>query len=152
MRILGSKKNLFVFENCMGPGEFGLYYRFPNTDEIIAHRNGGTRREGDTLVSNHAENRLASGKKILTGIREGDFGKEGPDGNPVPISSDDGSEFYDEDWRDLVEKSASDLIEMLGYVVFEGSARANLNTEEKPDIQGEAGDKDKKEPEETDPD
>jgi len=134
MRILGGS-NFLEFDDRVSGGKLGFYYRMPETDEIVAYRNGGTKRGKGKLVSCQTENRIKHGLKVLKGIRDGDFGKPGPDGNALRISSNPGSDDYDPDWKKHVEASAADLVEQLGFFVFEATAKPVIheNKEEQPD-------------------
>lgn len=129
MRILGGE-NLLIFDDNVSGGQIGLKYRMPTTAEIISFRNGGTKNVDGKLVSCMPENRLTHGLKILTGVRDGDFGKPGPDGEAVAVSSDKLSADYDANWKELVGRSAGDLVEMLGFYVFEASAKVKIESKE----------------------
>lgn len=92
-----------------------LTYRTPTTDERVGYQKGLMIRKGNRIVSRIPETQLKYGSAILTGIRPGDFVAEG-----LPLSSTPGEEGYRDDWKELVEATAGDLLLILGREVFEG--------------------------------
>lgn len=137
-RVLGGI-NTMVLQDTLSDCEIHLKYRMPTPQEIISYRNGDTKRKRNKIVVNTGANRLEHGLKILKGFRDGDFAKI-ENGKQVPISSDPKSKNYDEDWKGLVEKQASDLIETLAVQVFDRSSQVvppedHENDEDKEDIE-----------------
>lgn len=61
--------------------------------------------------------RVKFAKEYIAGIPEGYFSDE----NGKLISSDKNSENYRDDWKDLLEKHAADLLAALGEYIFERS-------------------------------
>lgn len=99
-----------------------LFYRLPTTEERVRYGKSSIRREGNKIKNEIVEARQKFGKMILTGIKDGDFVKL-VDGKEVAYSSDQQSPAYDPDWKDLVCRYASDLIEFMALQVFEGNTR-----------------------------
>ena len=64
-------------------------------------------RTGDGLAIMPGAVRVDYGLRILENIREGDFVVEGLDGKKVPLTTDA------KDWKQVLQKYASDLIELL---------------------------------------
>jgi hypothetical protein len=117
MRELKSTNtNKLVVHDGLSGGEIELYYRTPTTAERVSYMSRLVKREKDKVKMRSAETRLHFGMEILTGFKDGAFGF---DGNP--ISSDPAHPNYREDWKDLVKETASDLVSLLGFVVFEGA-------------------------------
>src|SRR5512134_1157262 len=83
----------------------GIYYRRPKPSECIAYQSSLLKRKGDKIQDNTTKTRLEFGLKIITGIREGDYGVE--DGNgELPLSSDPSSKDFREDWKELLARIA----------------------------------------------
>lgn len=120
-RILGAERNtLKVFDRISGT-ELEIYYREPTTEERAVYSNQTISRKGRKVKVQVGETRQKFGVRIMSGFRDGDFVAP-KDGKPVPIASDKDSPNYAENWKDLVLKHASDIIELLAAHVFEGSA------------------------------
>jgi hypothetical protein len=67
--------------------------------------------------------RVEFGKKIITAIPDGYFTDE----NGKAVSSNINNENYREDWKDLLEEHASDLLADLALRVFEAKQEAERN-------------------------
>jgi hypothetical protein len=100
-----------------------FYYRIPTTEERAQYNRQLWKRDRNKVKSAIEETRQHFGKKILTGFKEGDFGKI-VEGQPVPYSSDPKLSHYDPNWKDLLGQYAADLIAFLAATVFEGTSRA----------------------------
>lgn len=120
-RRLGGKNTMIVQDN-ISSSELHLCYRMPSPEEIVAYRNGSSKRVRNALVNTTGENRLEHGKKIMTGFRDGDFEKK-VGGEWVPISSDPQAKNYDPDWKKIVADQAADLIELLAVHVFDAGSQ-----------------------------
>lgn len=92
-----------------------LHYRLPTTEERVAYQRACLLREGKKVRFDANPARLKYGLLILTGFAEGAFAAGGQ-----PISADPAAENYRADWKELVKKTASDLVSALAMVVFEG--------------------------------
>lgn len=110
-----SDKNKLLIQDGISGTEIELYYRMPNTQEMVAYQNQMVKKVGRKVVLNTFETRLKWGIEILTGFREGDFGFEGK-----PISSDEKSPNYREDWKKIIKEGAADIVSTLALTVFEG--------------------------------
>jgi len=117
-------KNELVVHDAISGTDIVLYYRLPTTSERIAYQRALIRKTGKKVVLRAGEARQEFGLKILTGIREGDFGYDGK-----TISSDPKSERYRDDWKQLVGETAGDLVEVLALTVFEGARTATAPTD-----------------------
>lgn len=139
-RRLGDELNEMRFQDNLSASEIVLYYRMPTTQERIAYTNESYQRKGKKLINRSVETRLKFGLKILVGFREGDFERR-VDGKWVPMSSDGPpSENYYPEWKEHVEKYASDLVEHLAMRVFDlpvGVPDDEEMTEDKPGATGE---------------
>jgi len=120
MFTLKEKKKMVVIATPSGE-EVGLFYREPTTKEAHQYQSEAVQRKRNKVIFRHSEAAEKYGKKILLGIREGDFGAPNATGETVPISSDRQSPHYREDWRDLVEQHAGIIIIALGQHVFGGT-------------------------------
>jgi hypothetical protein len=96
----------------------GIYYRRPRPSECIAYQSSLMKRKGDKIQDNTYKTRLEFGLKIITGIREGDYGTE--DGQP--ISSDPQSPHFREDWKELIARVAHLHVVAVAALAFEGVA------------------------------
>lgn len=99
-----------------------LFYRLPTTEERMRYGKSSIRREGNKIKNEIVEARQKFGKMILTGIKDGDFVKI-VDSKEVPYSSNPDSTEHDPNWKELVCKYASDLVEFMALTVFEGNSR-----------------------------
>lgn len=125
MRILSSKaKNeITIIDDLAGSEEHVLYYRIPETDERQWYEHAKVVRDGEDVEIQATTAAFNAGASILTGIREGDFGRINDEGKAVPIASDPDSENYFEGWKEHVEKHAADHVIHLGLHVFERPTR-----------------------------
>jgi len=108
------KNEITVYDTRSGT-EIKLYYRNPTTQEEVAYQTKLYSRKGKKLIINPRV-RVEMGLSILTGFREGDFSFQ-----KKPISSDPASPNYQENWKELLEKAASDIISAFALAVFAGS-------------------------------
>lgn len=111
-----SDKNKLIINDSISGSELELYYRMPETAEMVAYQNRLIKRQGKKILMNAFETRLDMGLKIITGFRDGDFGIDGQ-----PIASDPASANYRENWKELLKESAADIITTLAFTVFEGA-------------------------------
>jgi hypothetical protein len=128
-RIMDDSLNtLKIFDNISN-SDLEVQYRSPTTEERAAFSNQSIKRTRNKLTFRTAQARQKFGLMILTGIREGDFIiKKG--GKNVPLASDPKSPNYDQKWKEIMMKYASDIIEVLAAFVFEGSAEAEDKDED----------------------
>lgn len=112
--LKASNDNLMIFTDGMTNTKVGILFRTPTTEERVAFQKKSIKRKGHKVKFMGHETRHTYGLKIITGLREGDFGYDGK-----AISSDSASEDYREDWKALLEETASDLIAQLAQKVFE---------------------------------
>jgi|GEM_PF-730458 len=121
MRILSSRARheLPIIDNIAGGEEHVLYYRAPTTEERQAYEHAKVVRDGEEVEVKVTVAAFDAGLEILTGIRDGDFGRMDENDQAVSISSDQGSENYFEGWKEHVAVHAPDHIIHLGIHVFD---------------------------------
>ena len=122
MIILGEDKRTVIIDDNKTGQEVAFEYRDPTTDEEIQYSNSQVKRRGANTTLEIAETRLKFGSKILTGIREGDFGQK-KEGKVIPLSSDPLSPNFNPAWKKLVKDNARHLIMLLAIHVFEAPGR-----------------------------
>ena len=123
-RIMDDGVNTLRIWDNISNSKLEVQYRSPTTEERAAFSNQSIQRKRNKLTFRSAQARQKYGLMILTGIREGDFViKKG--GKNVPLASDPKSPNYNEKWKEIMMKHASDIIEVLAAFVFEGSAEAD---------------------------
>ena len=137
-RRLGDELNEMRFQDNLSNSEIVLQYRMPTTPERVAYTNEAFQRKGRKIISRPVETRLKYGLKILKGFREGDFEIKGSDGTWIVISSDVESDHYNADWKEHVEKYASDIVELLAIRVFDVPVQAAVE-EDAEEETGEEG-------------
>jgi hypothetical protein len=106
-----------------GGDEVGVYFRQPTTKEMHGYQNEAVQRKRNNVKFRSSEAQMKYGDKVMEGIRDGDCGVPNSTGAIVPISSNPESPDYRENWRDLLEKYAPNVIIALGAYVF-GSTEA----------------------------
>ncbi|WP_035238152.1 hypothetical protein [Desulfobacter vibrioformis] len=121
MRILSKSghNKLTIVDKLAGGEEHDIYYRMPTTQERQEFEQDKVKRDGDSVQIDATGAAYEAGKKILTGIRDGDFGREDETGEVVQLSSTPGNDGYLENWKDLVCDLAPDHVILLGLHVFE---------------------------------
>ena len=120
-RRLTNEENEIRMIDPVNNEERVFFYRLPNTGERFKYTNEMLKRQGAKIKISAGEIRLKFGLKILTNIRDEDFERKNKAGEWVPISSRPGSEFYREDWKNLIEEHASDLVSLMAMQIFEGA-------------------------------
>lgn len=118
MRVLGSKQNTLKLNDNISGSELELYYRQPSTKERQAYQAQAFPRKGSKVKVNLVATQIKFGKRIITGFEEGNFGMI-EDGKTVVFSADPDSKNYRKDWKDLLEKHASDILMILAAQVFD---------------------------------
>ena len=117
-----------------------IKYRMPTTAERTAYGNACVRRKRNKIEQRVPEARREYGQRILVGIRDGDWVVPDGQGGQVPISSDQDSPHYREDWRELIAQFASDVLEALAARVFDGSVSpAATDDEDEPEAEDAEG-------------
>lgn len=109
-------KNLLKINDAVSGTKIELEYRMPTTQEMVQYQARQVHRANGKVILRPFETRLDYGIKILTGIRDGDFGYEGK-----PISCNPTSADYKENWKELLKESAADIVTTLAITVFEGA-------------------------------
>jgi len=125
--------HLRLFDKISGD-YVNLYYRMPTEKERSRFTNFAVKRQRNQVITDFPAARLKFGGEILQGIGEGDFEAHASEHSGVlngritlsegqeyvPISSDPKSEFYIEEWKNLIcGPLAADLVMELGVLVFE---------------------------------
>lgn len=118
-RRLGAERNTLKMQDNISGTDLEIYYRNPTTEERVVYSNECIRRKRGKIDFRTAKARQKFGKKILVGIRDGDF-EIFENGRYVPISSEKGAN-YREDWKALIALHAMDVIETLAAYVFDTS-------------------------------
>lgn len=98
-----------------------LYYRTPTTDEMVGFQAEGMVRKGKKIINRMVAARVKYGAKVLIGFKTGTIGFNG-----VAISCDPkDKKAYREDWKELLEKAAPQMVAAVGQVAFEGVRLGN---------------------------
>ena len=97
--------------------EIVLFHRAVTSRDRVRHMTRKYQRQGNKLINRHHTASIESALDVLTGIREGDF-FHGDD----PVSSDPESKNFRQDWKELIESMAGDLLFILGADLFEPKA------------------------------
>ncbi|HQP30841.1 MAG TPA: hypothetical protein PLB81_05895 [Deltaproteobacteria bacterium] len=121
-RELSDRPCSVVFADKISGGTIKFFYARPGTEQRVAYQ--GALASTDAKLS---EVRIEHALGILTGIRDGDFtvpASPEPDAPSLPVSSDPESADYRENWKDLLQVYASDLLEILAIHAFEPYVRA----------------------------
>lgn len=119
MRDLTNEPNIYKIRDGISGEVKEFIYRAPTAMEHQAYAAASLGlRAGKAVISrkNIAETRVKFGLKILTGIKDNQFGIGGK-----PISSDPASPNYREDWKQLLEQFAPDLISLFAVDIFDGT-------------------------------
>lgn len=127
-RLSDEVNELRIKDNISG-SEIVFSYRMPTTSERAAYANESYRRKGSKIENRVVEARQKFGKKILVGVRDGDFEVKLEDGTYAPLSSTPGP-HYQADWKDTVARHAGELLELLAARVFDGSASLETDAPE----------------------
>ena len=127
-----SENNELLLQDHLSDSVLGTYYRTPDTAERQTYINKQRKRVGKKYVDNSVANRIVHGKKIITGIREGDYERKVGD-EYVPFSSDPQAENYFEGWRDWMEVNCADVLTMLAVRVFEMPVTLTRPDEDDPE-------------------
>ena len=123
--ILSSEAlNLLILADDLSGCDVGFYYRNPTPEETIAYNNATIQRKGTKVFFRTAEAQEKYGKKIIKGIRDGDFAVPGPDDKPRLISSDETSKDYEPAWMTLIWKYKPYLILTFAGKIFGTPAEA----------------------------
>jgi hypothetical protein len=110
--------------------KLGIYYRPPKPSEAIGYSSALLKRKGNKIQSNEYKTRLEYGLRIITGVREGDYGYGGK-----LLSSDPSSPDYREDWKELLARIAHLHIVAVAVVAFEGVSATDAQA--RPDFETE---------------
>jgi hypothetical protein len=126
-RILSDEPCKVTFDDNIGGGNLTVFFRPPTPQERMEYSNSQVSRHGRKVDSILGNTRMKFGLKIITGIADGDFVK----GDKKPLSSDPTSPNYDENWKDIIKRLASDVISMLAIHAFENALNVVDGVEEK---------------------
>ncbi len=129
------EQNELLLQDNISGDVLGILYRSPTTSERQTYINKRSVRKGKKYIDNSIACRVAGGKQIITGLREGDFERKDEAGNYVPISTDKNSPHYYEDWPDWMETHCSDILTALAIRVFEVPVVAGVDEDEEEDPQ-----------------
>ena len=119
-----NNNDLLLLQDNLSDSVLGIYYRQPTTKERQAYLNKRSIRQGNRFVDNSAACRVESGKRIITGLRDGDFERRVEGGNYRPIATNRDSADYYEAWPEWMEKHCSDVLTALAVRVFEVPVQA----------------------------
>lgn len=114
MRVLSNQDNRFTVFDGVSNTKVTLFYRVPNTEEIIDYHSKLYTRTNNKVEFNQ-KTRINGALKVITGIGDKCFGDE--EGKAISHNLD--SPDYNKDWKELLEKYASDILLLLGIQVFE---------------------------------
>lgn len=106
--------NEIRFHDPIGGTEVLFFHRDITTEDRVRHTTRKFVRKDGKLVMRFHSACIESAAAVLTGIRDGDFlyGDE-------PLSSTPGNPGYREDWKQLIEEMAGDLLLLMGHALFE---------------------------------
>lgn len=131
-RLLGASQNELTILDHLSGSELKIAYRMPTEKERADYANGAVQRRGNKIRVTVGQARQKFGRKILAGIRDGDFAFM-ENGEAFPLSSNRDSPHYREGWRDLVAQYAPDVLELLALRVFDAPVEAVDGQDEEPD-------------------
>lgn len=94
-----------------------LRLRKPNTEERISYRASQMERDDDDILLRIFETRVYGAARLLTGINADAFTVDGE-----PLSSTPGHAGYREDWKQRLMDGAPELLEAIGYRLFEATS------------------------------
>ena len=92
-RLCNDNNELKITDNLSG-SDIVLSYRLPTTKERVSYTAACIQRKGTKVINKSTEARIKYGKKILAGIREGDFEVPNKNGGFVALSSDIKSDHF----------------------------------------------------------
>jgi hypothetical protein len=110
-----SDRNKLTLNDGQTGEKIDVFYSTPTASQIRAYRQATIRKRGGKVIYDNFDPGLKYGLEIITGFSEGAFGFDGQ-----PISSDPESPLYREDWKQLLAKTASDIVTVLATVAFDG--------------------------------
>lgn len=124
-----AQDNSLTIAHAKSGTKITMYYRDPETAEVVKYHNSSVIRTKKTTKINVVENRLAGGLACLTGFEDGVLGRRNKVGEVVAVSTDPKSADYYEGWKDLAQKHLAAEIMLLGAHIFE-SSRVTAEEEE----------------------
>jgi hypothetical protein len=127
-RDLGDGPNILYINDPVGGDRVGFFYRLPTTSERTAYETEMIERKGRKIITRGFPTRSKYGLRIIEGITDGSFMRNGK-----AISSNPESPDFDPEWKACVEEKAKDLVAALAVAVFEG---ARVDTTDNVDIVG----------------
>ena len=118
--------NKMTLSDDVSGDSYTFMYTLPTTSQRARYQSQLFKVRGNKVKSQVLETRMRLGLELLkgfeeskknpiTGQYEGGFVLDGE-----PISSDQESPNYREDWKDILEKGAADVIAFFALRVFEG--------------------------------
>lgn len=116
MRILGKTDNEIYINDKVSGDVLEIKYRRPTTEEIVEYHAGLYENKNGEVKINHRA-RIQGALAVITGIGEKCFA----DVDGKAIHSDKGHEDYAENWKELLEKHASDILFLVALQVFEST-------------------------------
>lgn len=124
MRDLNAKQNIIEIQDPVSGDVHEFYYRLPTTQERVAFQNKMVIRKGNKVLvrKDLFAVYVECGALILTGFKPGTLSRDGRLISPDPESPD-----YCEGWKDLLVKSAPDMLAVIGRVVFTGAQVAGTD-------------------------
>lgn len=114
--LKSSDKNVLEIFDARSNTDMELYYRTPTTREEALYQAKLVKKKGRKVVIAQHKTRVEFGLRMITGFKEGNFGEDGE-----PFSADPESPNYREDWKECLERGASDILAILGSTIFEGA-------------------------------
>ena len=114
--LTNSEKNELVIYDSISQADITFYYRMPTNTERIQFDADSFTGKGKKVKPQSAYAQMKYGARILTGIKDGDFSKDGKN-----ISSEKDSPDFVENWKELVQAAAGDLVQLLGRTIFQGA-------------------------------
>lgn len=115
-RVLGVERHILEVKDNISGDILELHYRLMNNSDRIKYSKSTTKRSGTKIAikANTFKDQVALGKAVLIGFKKGSFANaEGK-----LISSDPNDPDYAPDWKNQLEKDASDILANLGRHVL----------------------------------
>lgn len=117
--LKNESKNSILLQDTVSNEEVRLYYRRPESSEIVKYQSKVYTAGKGGQIEIDGELKVEMALEILTGFDKGFFLDE----NDKVFSSDSSDSEYRNDWKDMVKKLGSDLLLSLASVAYESTRR-----------------------------
>ena len=117
--LKNESKNIVVLQDTVTNEEVRLYYRRPESSEIVKYQSKVYRAGKGGQIEIDGDLKVEMALEILTGFEKGFFLDE----NDKVFSSDVMDPEYREDWKEMVKKLGADLLMGLSASAYESTRR-----------------------------